>query len=593
MAFPIQIPKTLSRVCEIYTRHAKKQIPTEVKLARAQKPDLTGIDIPLPSKKSDYTCFLEKDGVLWLGAKTGLTRYDPNAAREYDKVMYFSADRDLPDNHVKSLYADGDAVWALTETGASKITMVEYTAEELGDILREETKKYVDRRGMVTQRHLTVPRIKESKVPYNHSDNDGCFTASYAMGEMCRYAVLKKKYGEEDERVIEAKKSATRGVEAALLLMNISGRGNGFVARTYVTTKEPCPDDGLFYKKQGDKAYCMHTSDAISKNMVGLEIDASTPVPDRLAKLYRDEGFTDDDIIYKGDTSSDEITTHFVNIWMAHEILGPTDPELDELLIMSGTNTLNHIIDNGFVLRECNGKPTTWAKWNYEYFNTAFGWADACLNSAQILMYLRVMMHVTGQFEGKWMDTFNKLVELGYDKLPLRHEERFHMSSMMTMADSVEEMMFGDHMLCTLAFWPLILLETDEERKQNFRKAYKSWNGTMRREHDPGYDIPFLAACPDEYIDSEMMIDWFRRTNNSRLCSGCDIEARKDIARRYRFGGYKETSALLPPDERFISKYDRNPYEWKTEEGGMTQIESCYVYTFAYWLGRYYGLIEE
>ena len=143
MAFPIQIPKTLSRVCEIYTRHAKKQIPTEVKLARAQKPDLTGIDIPLPSKKSDYTCFLEKDGVLWRGAKTGLTRYDPNAAREYDKVMYFSADRDLPDNHVKSLYADGDAVWALTETGASKITMAEYTAEELGDILREETKKYV------------------------------------------------------------------------------------------------------------------------------------------------------------------------------------------------------------------------------------------------------------------------------------------------------------------------------------------------------------------------------------------------------------------------------------------------------------------
>ncbi|MBQ3087394.1 MAG: hypothetical protein IJC45_08660 [Clostridia bacterium] len=593
MAFPIQIPKTLTRVCEIYGKYAKKQIPTEVKLAGAKKPDLSNIDIPLPSKRSDYTCSLEKDGVLWLGAKTGLTRYEPNAARECDKVMYFSADRDLPDNHVKSLCDYDGAVWALTETGASRITMIELTAEELADQLRAETKKYVDRRGMVTQRHLTVPRVKESMVPYNHSDNDGCFTASYAMGEMCRYSVLKEKFGEDDPKVIEARQSATRAVEAALLLMNISGRGNGFVARTYITSKEPCPDDGLFYRKQGKKTVTAHTSDAIHKNMVGFEFDSPCPVPDRLAKLYRDEGFTDDDITYKGDTSSDEITTHFVNIYMAHEILGPGDPELDELLIMSGTNTLNHIIDNGFCLRECHGKPTTWAKWNIEYFNTSFGWADACLNSAQILMYLRVMMHVTGQYEGKWNDTYNHLIELGYDKLPLKHEERFHMSAMMSMADSVEEMMFGDHMLATLALWPLILLETDEERKENFRKAFKSWNGTIRREHDPGYDIPFLAACPDAQIDSEMVIDWFRRTNNSRLCSGCDIDARKDIARRYRFGGYKETSALLPPDERFISKYDRNPYEWKTEEGGMTQIESCYVYTFAYWLGRYYGLIEE
>lgn len=167
------------------------------------------------------------------------------------------------------------------------------------------------------------------------------------------------------------------------------------------------------------------------------------------------------------------------------------------------------------------------------------------------------------------------------------------MSSMMSMCDSVEEMMYGDHMLATLSFWPLILLEEDEERKELFRRAYRSWNGTIRREHDPGYDIPFLAACPDDEIDKDAMIDWFRRTNASRLCSGCDINARHDIARRFRFGGYKETSCLLAPDERFISKYDRNPYEWKTEEGGMTQIESCYVYTFAYWLGRYYGLIEE
>ena len=59
-------------------------------------------------------------------------------------------------------------------------------------------------------------------------------------------------------------------------------------------------------------------------------------------------------------------------------------------------------------------------------------------------------------------------------------------------------------------------------------------------------------------------------------------------------GGYKETSALLPNDERFIAQNDRNPLEFKDEDsGGVYCVESCYVFTFGYWLGRYFGFIEE
>ena len=49
------------------------------------------------------------------------------------------------------------------------------------------------------------------------------------------------------------------------------------------------------------------------------------------------------------------------------------------------------------------------------------------------------------------------------------------------------------------------------------------------------------------------------------------------------------------PDERAISKYDRDPYAYRDTENhrGTYHLESCYVYTFAFWLGKYYGLIEE
>ena len=93
--------------------------------------------------------------------------------------------------------------------------------------------------------------------------------------------------------------------------MNISGRGNGFVARSYLTPDEPVPDDGLFYRKSGGKAVCLETRASKKRGIAGLEIDASTPVPDRLAALYRERGYSDDGIVYKGDTSSDEMTLHF------------------------------------------------------------------------------------------------------------------------------------------------------------------------------------------------------------------------------------------------------------------------------------------
>ena len=67
-------------------------------------PDLKGFPYPLPSKKSDYTCSAEgNNGVIWYGAKTGLTRYDAKAERPEDIIMFFSAHKHLDNNNVDKL----------------------------------------------------------------------------------------------------------------------------------------------------------------------------------------------------------------------------------------------------------------------------------------------------------------------------------------------------------------------------------------------------------------------------------------------------------------------------------------------------------
>lgn len=592
------VKKSSARVVEFFNAN-DPAVPAELFTATAVKPDVSAINYPLPSRKSEYTCFAKTDRALWMGAPNGVTRWCKTAERDVDKVMYFSADRDLADNNVKAIAADdaasGESVWVLTETGAAHITLKEISAEEKARILTEETRKYVDRHGMVTQRQLTVPREPSTRVPYGHSDNSGTFTAGYSIGEMCKYAVYKKKYGSEDERTKKARRSAMRAAEATLLLMYMPGRGDGFVARTYMLPSEPVPDDGLFYRKENGKAVCLPTTFAKKKGIAGKVINASEPVPERLAHLYKDEGCTGEGLVYKGDTSSDEITLHYLHIYFAHEILGAEDPELDELLKNAAKKTLGFIDDNGYELLECNGEPTTWAKWSERYFRTPLGWSDGCLNAAELLMYHKVVMHITGE-KGRWEEEYNRLAhDMGYARLTTLHDTRFHVSAGVSGLEPVEDLMYGDNMLSTSAYWILITLEDDPELKELYRKGYKGWNGTFRREHNPAYDFPYLLSCPDETVNADSIEDWFRRQNISRLCSSVSISSRHDVAKRSRFGGTEETSWLLPPDESAISKYDRNPFAytngWLRE--GRCLLESCYVYTFAYWLGRYYGFIEE
>ncbi len=592
MKKPYKLKPHVCRFCSLYSLDDKR-IPAELFDFKNEKPVLTGFPYPLPSKKSDYTCCAKTGDIEWFGASNGLTRYDKNAEREEDIIMYFSAPRDLFDNSIKAIMPDGENVWVLTETGATYIEMKMITAEEKALILLAESEKYVDRRGMKSQKYLAEGRNRDSILPYGHSDNDGSFTVGFSMGEIFRYATYKREKGADHPDTIEAKRVATKAVEANLLLLHVHCRGDGFAARTYLCADEPVPDDGLFFRITDNKATCLETTDSLSKGVCGTVIDASAEIPERLAKLFTDLGYTKNDLIYKADTSSDEVTHHFLHFLIAHEYLGCDDPELDELIKSSAKNMLAHIIDHGYEFHDFTGKPTTWAKWSPGYFATEFGWVDGALNAAELLMYHLVTMKITGE-EGKWKESYDHLVnDLGYADMTREHFERLYHASLAGSFDFVEDIMYGDHMLATLSFWGLCILEKDEELLKKYRYGFKAWRTSIAREHVPGYDLPYALACPDDEIDLDRLAGWFYRTNNSRLAAGVSMVGRHDVAVRPRRNGYQEISALMPPDETFISKYDRNPVEYKNEDsGGVMCIESCYVYTFGYWLGRYYGFFE-
>jgi len=600
---PIRLQRHLNRFTEFFPAGDPAIPPALYTLT--PDPCTLPPDLPLPSRRGDYTCQAESHGgVVWFGAKTGLTRYDPAAPCKADRVMYFSATRDLPSNQVLALLPaqtedEGvfEALWALTTGGAARITMRWMTAEEKANHLLQENLDVVDRRGMISQRWLKRPRDPASKVNYNESDNDGCFGCAFAIAELLHYAVLRRELGPGHPETLRIKAVAARAAEAMLLLTYIPGRGDGFVARTYLAPHEPIPNEGFFFRKLGDgTAQVVPNASAVERGVAGMIIGAGAPVPERLARLYKDEGLSDAGLVYKGDTSSDEITLHFVHFYYLHLTLAEDDPELAALNIEACKNIMGHILDHGLQMHDAFGGPTLWAKWDQAYFSSGLGWIDACLNAAELLMYLRVTMAVTGK-TGRWQAAYEDLLAKGYAQLGPKHAGRFEVMARREAMDLPESIMFGDHMLATAAFWPLILLEPDETLRELYRAGYKSWRGTIAREHNPGFDIPYMLACPggigscpEEPIDLELLERWFYRSPASRLASPISLETRADMPVRMYLNDYRETGWRLPDDERFIAKYNRSPWLYNSW-GSDRLVDSCYPYTFAYWLGRYYGVI--
>lgn len=591
---PYIIKKHLTRKATFMDKNDPR-VPEELFTIKNVKPQLDGFPYPLPSAKEDYTCQAKGNGnIIWYAGKTGVTRYDPDGEELEDKIMYFSAHRYLAHHAVDAILPDGDGLWALNGESVSHIQLKLLSAEEKAEILLDETNRYVMRRGMVSQRDLKEYRNYESRFPYAACDNDGLFTSGYAVAEMYRYATLKEKLGADHPRTVDARKNATKACEACLLLMFIHGRPEGFIARSYHVTGEPIPDDGIFYKRNGKTATCVKTEWSEHVGRAGEESPCDYPIPDRLAALYRELGYTDDDITYKADTSSDEVTGHFLQMKIAYDFLVPEDPELGELIKTACVRTMNHIIDHGFEFCESSGKPTTWAKWSMRYFTEdPTGYVDAPLNAAEVLMYLKITMHITGE-EGKWLKNYNKLIDEGYAELTLKHYDRFFQGAMREGVAPEEDLMYGDNMLALMAFWMLCTMETDEKLLATYREGFKTWSHLILREHTPGYDFMYKLGVPDANIDFDKDAKWFSHFETNRLTSSI-VTDRHDVAKKLSRNGeeFVEISALLPPDERFIAKYDCNPYALVHHEDKGQCIESCYIYTFAYWIGRYYGFIGE
>lgn len=472
---------------------------------------------------------IDKKDNLWIGTSRGAILYRP-----YDdgrKWFYRAGKRYLPDDHVKSvaIAPDGMSVYFLTDAGIGRIDIVTTTLLQKAQTIE----------GRVNERHRRLGLVSDcllddAENPASHrivdNDNDGLWTAYHVAAMSLCYGVTK------DEA---AKRSAQEGMHALYMLQNVSGTP-GLVARSVLP-----PELG---EKKGPQW---------------------RPTPD--GKMY-----------WKSDTSSDEIDGHYLAFYTYYEHIARFDDAERKLLVKQIRALTDYIVDHGYQLIDWDGKRTRWGFWDPKSLNeNALDYVENGLNSLQILSFLKVAHHITG--DKKYKEHYRKLiVEHGYLNNVLLTKKGFPDISN-----------HSDDQLGFVAWYPILQLEKDPKVRRALFAGVRHHYEIVRPEQPSLYTFVYATADPVG-ADIEGAIEQLRQIPTDRRCWPTMNSTRDDVhvsPHKNRFGKSVLTR-VLPADERVFRKWNADPYLPDDIGDGRHEDDGA-AYLLPYWMGRCHGFIAE
>jgi hypothetical protein len=231
-------------------------------------------------------------------------------------------------------------------------------------------------------------------------DNDGLWTGMHAIGEAYNFAVTGSQL---------ARKEAWRAFEGLEMLQNVTGVFPTYPARTYCYTAN---NDAGCGNEDGEDRW-----------------HAST---------------TYEGVMWKGDTSSDEMNGHYAALPVLYDLVALTPEEKQRVYVIIDGLTEGLIKNDLYLIDPSTGVPTTWGFWNPKEVNgDPAHYSERALNSLEILSYLATAYSVTRR--ALFKDTFNKLIT----------QHGYLLNAMNVKIDNPEDDNHSDNELITLAYHAL------------------------------------------------------------------------------------------------------------------------------------------
>ncbi len=471
---------------------------------------------------------VDRQDNIWIGTTQGAIFYKPEDAER--KWYYRAGKRYLTSDDIKGIEIseDGKSIYFLTGTGISKLELRDTKLSQKADVLEMRVKNWHRRRGLVAASQLDDAENPSSySIPDN--DNDGLWTAYHVVAMSLAYATT------GDRAFLE---SAREGMHALIMLQNASG-------------------------------------------VPGLTARSVVPISQRAEMSEQWRETPDGELLWKSDTSSDEIDGHFMAFYVYWEHIARYDPVEAKLIKKQTSELIDYLVDNNYQLIDWDGERTTWGFWNPEALNDdPENYLESGLNSAQMLSFLKVSYHITGI--EKYREHYDKLIK-----------EHRYLENLLTMKKLFPDSdNHSDNQLGYVALYPLIQLEHDPQKRNAIHRATRRHYWAHRGDNSAFFAFVTASIDPD-YVDIKAAIENLQEIPTDRRQWPMINSNRKDIrwspnkSRKER----RQLDHLLPADERNFDRWNRNIYYADGGRGGDYEDDGG-SWLLAYWMGRYHGFIR-
>jgi hypothetical protein len=460
------------------------------------------------------------DGDYWVGTTNGAIRV---VGEEYH---FFGGPRWLPDGKVNDIAVSDDTVYLATDGGLAIIAYEPYTLQKKADWYHNEMEaRGMKRLGFI---HEILLRDDGDYVRFL-SDNDVGWACHYLDALCFEYAVT----GDEDVRA--------EAVD---------------VFKTIKWSEEITPLPGF-------PARAIH---AVGQD----EFLATTGSAGRPSEWNRTEdGLWE----WKGDTSSDEIAQQYFSVSIFYDLVAQGEEK--EAASEHLAAMMDHIINNGWCLRDLDGNCTVWARWEPEFIFSPDYTDERGLNALQALSMVAVAQHMVD--EEKYAPAKQQLIDWQYPEQILRQKITF------------PGFTHFDDRLAFLSYFPLLRYDDDPDlRPIVMRSLQRSWE-IKRIDYQPWFDYLYAIVTGNEF-DSARAIRHLREYPLDLVDHPFSNSHRDDLQtlpEGYR--NFLTPNKPMGPREQGVRRWDRDPLE--LDGGGSMRYLDPSSFLDAYWMARYFGLI--
>jgi len=470
------------------------------------------------------TCLsMGSDQDIWIGTARGTVRM------LLDEWQYFGADHWLPDNHVNDIITNGKKVFIATDRGLGIISYEPYTLQKKA----EWYERQIDEWGLKRLGFIHMLYKKGDEWIREVSDNDGGHTATYLAAMSYKYAVTKDS---------AAKAEAVESFKAMLWLERITPIDGFFARSIWSTTADK--DERASQGSGGLPARWYPTADG---------------------KWY-----------WKGDTSSDEVIAHFYAVSIFHDLVAQgREKELAEEHL---TRIASYIIDNGWVLKDMDGQPTRWGRWNQEYLLRPYGYADRGVNGLEVLTFMLAAYSLSG--DQKYLDGYNQLVGFGYLNNTLRQKNTFPPATLAPWDDN----------LAFESYATILRYSSDPKSTSVLLRSLERTYEIKRMEHIPWFNFTYGAYTGNDF-DLEACMKHLRAWTLDCTEYNFDNSHRDDLFVEPGYTSYEGGLKAISPRESTVMRGSRPATNLDGGANGKRVMEPT-GFLRDYWMGRYYGFIK-